>query len=763
MTKTWRHSKHRHLAEALRQWTRTWERPADVTRLRSEAISVGMIFLGLIILPATLLGYLSWRSVQSERALFQERLEDSYEQVARLAAQAVRAEMERLESEWTSRVNAVLPANGGLPIAEALKRLTEQEALIADLFLLTGPGTGGYPAAITFHEDAPPLQLPTGEGYAREYELFERLVNQGEELEYHAYDLGGAIATYRAIASRVHNGQLRAIAESYIGRTQMKQGDWAGGLRTFQRILVQYSEVRDLNSMYLRFLAQYQIANSLETLGRDEEAVETLLRLHRDLLERSDRINTIQYSYFVDLIRDLAPRLLASPGLSDPSRYEAEFRALTSQNKKRISQKYFLQLLNREFTEALITRKPYREKYYYVSDQSTAEPYLLAYRFLPNKSGLYVGGLLGIQLNLERLSQRLSHGVTARPTSTGGERVALLNRRGEPVVRPADAGHTFGALHPLDPPLDFWQVGVAVPNGGREARLFVLRTTFWLWLIALLLFSIVFGASLFIRRVRRERHLSHLKSSFVSNVSHELRTPLASIRMFAELLEFRLDDHAGGPEQAWRGQAGQYLRIIRRDCDRLNRLIDNVLNFSKIERGVIPYHLEYEDPASVLQGAIDSFRLHAEAQGFTVDLLLPEQVTEVRMDADAIFQVLLNLLSNAMKYGGEDKAIRVRAYQEDSRLVVEVTDHGIGIPPEEVPKIFEPFYRIDQRINSRTQGGMGLGLTLARTIVRDHGGEMTVHSKVGSGSTFRFTLPIAAEAGRVRADRALADKLQDSG
>ena len=167
-----------------------------------------------------------------------------------------------------------------------------------------------------------------------------------------------------------------------------------------------------------------------------------------------------------------------------------------------------------------------------------------------------------------------------------------------------------------------------------------------------------------------------------------------------------------------------------------------MLDFSKIERGVKQYSFEYEDPAAILRMAVDSFRPAAEEQGFTLALEIAEPLPELRADADAISQVILNLLSNAVKYSDTVKEIRIRAYQQGAHVAIEVAERGIGIAAAEITKVFDDFYRADQRLNSQKQGGMGLGLTLARQIVRAHGGEISVCSEVGKGSAFTFTLPI---------------------
>jgi signal transduction histidine kinase len=323
--------------------------------------------------------------------------------------------------------------------------------------------------------------------------------------------------------------------------------------------------------------------------------------------------------------------------------------------------------------------------------------------------------------------------------------LAVLTTKGEYVIGTERLPSQPIAAQTLAAPFDFWQVAVYLRDRPAVRRWENFRATLGLWLISLLLISIILGAYIFVRRAQREAYLSQLKSTFVSNVSHELRTPLASIKLLAEFLEMQWPGNTAVALPKRQAPAEQYLSVIRRECDRLSRLIDNLLDFATIERGVKQYHFDYEDLTIVLCMAVESFRPHAEAQGFRLDMDIVEPLPAIRLDADAMAQVVLNLLSNAVKYSDAVKEIRVQAYRDSAHVVMAVTDRGIGIDAAELPKIFDDFYRVDQRLNAPQQGGMGLGLTLARHIVHAHGGSIRVHSDVGKGSTFAVALPIPAE------------------
>jgi len=714
---------------------------SKISKHHRNEIRLAMIFLGLIIIPCGVLGYFSWRALENEKLFSKQRLSESYNHFARLAAREIDQELQKVEKSWVAKFKGAFDRNERDLNLENLAQLTQQEPLIAACLVLTAPGQVAFPAGLSLEAENTPAAPIASESYVREHEIFNELVNRGEDLEYRAFELDGALASYREIGGRVTTPQLRAMAESYSGRVQQKMGEWDAALQTFEKLLVDYPEIRDLRKTYLRFVAQYQIAVCQESRARDQQAIATLLRLNEDLLERSDAINAVQYSYFLGLIQDLASRLLTSPQLAATAAYQAQFQALAEQNKKRLSQKYFLQLLDKVLTETMIERKHYRPRFRYLSDENDVEPYLLAYRFLPDPRDIYSTGVIGLQIDLQQLRQRLFPEILSNLKLSEAMSLAVLNQRGDFVIGAKNLKAAPIATQTLSPPFNFWQVAVYVNDKAAPPR-WNFRTALSYGLIALLLLSILSGAYFFIRRAQHEAKLSRMKSTFVSNVSHELRTPLTSIKMMAELMEMQMAGKATPAADGNRARTQQHLGIIRRECDRLSRLIENVLSFSSIERGSKQFHFEYEELTAVLHLAMDSFRPYADAEKFRLEADIPDELPELRLDADAILQVMLNLLSNAVKYSEAIKEIKVRAFVEPQHAVVEVADRGIGIAAAELSKIFDDFYRIDQRLDTHKQGGMGLGLTLARHIVQAHGGEITAHSEIGKGSTFRFTLPL---------------------
>jgi signal transduction histidine kinase len=291
--------------------------------------------------------------------------------------------------------------------------------------------------------------------------------------------------------------------------------------------------------------------------------------------------------------------------------------------------------------------------------------------------------------------------------------------------------------------LPHWEVAVYLLNPAKLTQsAHMLKLTLGL-LIGVLLLAIGVGSWLIVADLNRQLTLARQKTDFVSNVSHELKTPLTSIRMFAELLaEGRVTDRA---------KQRSYLGIITAETARLTRLINNVLDFARMERGEKKYNFQKCDLVSVVRETADSYRPHLEANGFQFACELPESPVFVNGDHDALAQVVVNLLSNAEKYSDNRKEVDLclnlvgtqaasSARGILSFVDVKVLDRGLGVPAGCGEKIFEQFYRAHDSLSNGIQGS-GLGLTLARQIARAHGGDVTYEPRDGGGSCFTLRLP----------------------
>ena len=240
------------------------------------------------------------------------------------------------------------------------------------------------------------------------------------------------------------------------------------------------------------------------------------------------------------------------------------------------------------------------------------------------------------------------------------------------------------------------------------------------------------GLALTYRNVSKEIALARVKSDFVSNVSHELRTPLALIRLYAETLEM---GRVKSPDKYQ-----EYYQIIRKESERLTSLINNILDFSRIEAGRKEYEFRDTDLRELVANTMESYRYQIEQQGFTLEEKI-DPVPALKVDREAMARSLVNLVNNALKYSQDQKYVGVNLYRDNGSVKLEVVDHGIGIPPQEQEKIFEKFYRVGDPLVHNTKGS-GLGLSLVHHIVHAHGGDVQVESVPGRGSKFTISIPV---------------------
>jgi two-component system phosphate regulon sensor histidine kinase PhoR len=244
---------------------------------------------------------------------------------------------------------------------------------------------------------------------------------------------------------------------------------------------------------------------------------------------------------------------------------------------------------------------------------------------------------------------------------------------------------------------------------------------------------LLIGAIIVYRNIRRAMELSQMKSDFVSNVSHELRTPLALIRMFIETLEL------GRIKTEEKKQ--EYYTIIGQETERLTYLINNILDFSKMEVGKKQYSKSKLELTDLVKQTLDMYQYNLQNRGFNLETDLTPEGLIINADKNAVTEALLNLLDNAVKYSGDSKLISVKTFAENKYGIVEVSDKGIGISSEQQKKIFEKFYRVSTGLTHNTKGS-GLGLSIVQHIMNAHEGLVRVNSQPGKGSTFQLKFPL---------------------
>jgi two-component system phosphate regulon sensor histidine kinase PhoR len=336
-------------------------------------------------------------------------------------------------------------------------------------------------------------------------------------------------------------------------------------------------------------------------------------------------------------------------------------------------------------------------------------------------------------------------------------RVNVVDEEGRIIYGPPLRTGEFTVSRRFPTTLYNWRVQVSPLASEELASRVENRRLLEITMVSLACIVIVVGAIAIVLVAEKERRISALKSEFVANVSHELKTPLALVRMFAEMLQSgRVGSDAKRQE---------YLDIIVRESERLSALIENVLDFARLERGRGSYEFAEGDVGDAVTRAANVYRYRAEREGVKLVLDVAPELPRARIDERAIQLAVINLVDNALKYAPGSEQILVRARPDDGGIRVDVVDQGPGVPAEDRQRIFERFVRLDRNATDRASDfpgkmtkppvrGSGIGLALVKHIAESHGGRAWVESvrepALGqrTGSTFSFTVPSWAAVSR---------------
>jgi signal transduction histidine kinase len=510
---------------------------------------------------------------------------------------------------------------------------------------------------------------------------FVRSQREGESREFRQNDAAAAAASYRHALDIARSPWEQCSARLWLGRSYLKAGMTVDAESTDRAALQECGDVSDADGVALALYA----AERLLAQGRNDGPVaDAVLRRASAPQWRSPNEALILQSLL---------RRIASPAAAEPLRMlAAEIRNAEQMSALVRDMHDHLGKLQRASRSAPgdLSWMGYGDDPWLltlVSPTSFAAPVLMA--------------------------------VSSRRIVPAG--VAL---RVAPAPGTVPLGDGFVDLQ-VEWPAGRFAVGPAVPG--------VLYAS----ILGVVLGTALLAGYLLLRDVHRETATAEMRSHFVASVSHELKTPLTSIRAHAETL---LMGRAGSAETT-----SDYLRTIVTESERLTRLVDSVLEFSRIEQGRKTYHLQATRLDDVVRSAAKTMEYPLSQLGFTLTISSDGSAPTLLADPEALTQAILNLLGNAMKYSGEARSIEISIGTRDGEAFVDVVDHGIGIARDDQSRIFERFHRVPS-IERAGIAGAGLGLPLALHVVEAHRGRIAVVSQPGRGSTFSVRIPLLAQA-----------------
>jgi signal transduction histidine kinase/tetratricopeptide (TPR) repeat protein len=704
---------------------------AVIRHLRDVSVKTKMLLFALILilLPCGILGYFGFRSIEN-RGL---RLKENYQGMARLLRDKLEGQLLELERNFLQDVSKNNWDQDAPTIQNLLSQIQGKHPLIEELFVLDADGRIFHPRIILLAER---LNGPGLSGLPVEKNTF---ISRGEHCEFVEGDYPAALQYYERAMEQADFDRLRSYARMLVARCYFKMKNYKKAQAEYHRLFEQNKEDRSPEGTPFTIVALNQLAETYGLLGEEKKQLETLLLLYEDLILQPGALDA--FDFYLETAKSELTQISQRIGLEngDLNRLE-ELREIEREQMEKVRylssvrQSLFSQLdFGAAFDDNVQTPVTGRPSRHTVEDLD-GNRYQVGNSFLPSPGSKLTRRVLVYRFDENgRLAELLS-GVGKQSELGEKIQVGIVDQNGS-LVFPSNPTPTVQVLAAANLVQFFpqWQL-VLFDKKGKNVE-HIVRREKQLYGVALcgIFLLILTGIVVTMKAATHEADMARLKSEFVSNVTHELKTPLALIRLFGETLEM---DQVKDAEKR-----KEFSGIIARESQRLSYLIDNVLNFSKIESGQKEYTFAKEDLVKVVSSTLEAYKFYLKDHGFEIDVSVPEGPVFVSIDKDAISQALLNLLSNAEKYSIERKYIGVKVSLKDEEVWIVVEDKGPGIPKTGLKQIFDKFYRGEHGAARDVQGS-GLGLTIVKHIVENHGGRITVESEEGKGSRFTIILPV---------------------
>jgi signal transduction histidine kinase/tetratricopeptide (TPR) repeat protein len=691
-----------------------------------------IIFLLTIFVPSISLSIFGIRAIRNERFRMAKQIENEH----RRAAENLKLGIDSQFKELGSILQNLAHSSAFMQRDDAgIKNLLDAQLAGNPLVELV---------FIAFEGEDPffPLFQPRSSGslfstgLKSEGVLQERL-RRAEAYEFKERNYKSAVSLYRNLFDQSPDTNVKARMLANISRCLVKAEDYEGAIQNYQRICEDYPESFTSSGLPLVLISQLQMASCYLKLGELQTSLQTSLDLYRDILHMRWPLSETQFKTYAALAEDAISDILSENQLIlSRDDYKKEFDRLKSLHQERLEQWMVVEDIRREIVPELRGRRDpsqYQLDPFRFHKTLNGRDFLLSVVQIPDPSQSHSVGLLGIKIEERHLIENVIPSAIANIQFIDSPDVVISNLSGEILLgernSSAETPTTTAFFEDNFPP---WRIEI-FQSGGEALGTLDLKRNFYFWTILTLVVVLISGALLISRTIAQEMAVLRLKSDFVSSVSHEFKSPLTSIKALAE----RLRD--GKVKDSERMK--QYFSVITQDADRLTHLVRNILDFSKIEEGKKEYEFEETDIARLVTQKIEDFRREEIAKEMSIQTRISEDIPHLDVDKEALSQALNNLLDNAVKFSAGRKKIEVILKKENANVIIEVKDKGIGIPADDLNKIFDKFYQGHKSVR-QTAKGTGLGLTLVKHTIEAHGGRVEVKSRAGEGSTFSVILPI---------------------
>lgn len=689
-----------------------------------------IIFILAILIPSLFVGYLSISTVIKRREVIKGLLETNLRLAGENAIQAIEDILFQNEKEILTADNysSLYPLQKK-DLISSEKGIKEGTAA-AQFFLLDIDFRIVYPK---IQKETPSFLLDPED--SSDDELLQTF-KTAQSLELSQKNFQQAISEYLKCFSLARNKKDKALALEGLSRCYLALGNYRQAEKNYRDLTSNYGQFYNKAGHPYGLTASIQLFNTFLKQNKVKEGLEILLESYKQIKEGFWALNQAIYDFFVLELESLLNQHLVEDKFNELQRAFEATRQIPFSYGQVLTYSDILQrlVIPRMKTSLSTSLKESREiqDRLYISNSESFQLISFAplYKFYQNKDFLavYFWDLEKFKVQrLPEILQEMGEKFKIRLHLSEGQADLEASTQSDSL---ASNSISFSFREFPFP----WNIFVSQSNQDelvKSSRQEILLFGIFFFVIFALM---ILGAFLIGRDITRESETTRLKTEFVHNVSHELKTPLSLIRLYGETLQTR--EHLSDPDKK------EAYEIITKESERLSHLINNILDFSKIEMGKKEFNFQKHSLHDLVAETLASYRYHLENNGFILKENLSNDIPVMRLDKEAIASVLINLLSNALKYSQKKKEIIVRLFKEVDFAVLQVEDKGIGIPQKEISNIFQRFYKISQKETAET-GGSGLGLTLVKHIIEAHKGRVEVQSQLGAGSIFSIYLPFS--------------------
>ncbi len=679
-----------------------------------------------IILPSLMLGYLALRGIRNDRALMEKERLDRCTRIAAGVEQALEEQYRVLCNELR-QLTETIPSNSS-HIPALCCSLRTRYPLVETVFTVTPSGNIRFPGQrLLYSRDFSSPHLTVSAGVSSS--IFQR----GEQDEFIHLQYKKAAACYIQAYEEAATAEDRALILCALARVREKSKQWQEAIAVYRQMISRCGSVILDPGMPAHVVARLEMGSIYRETADYTRAGHEYMGLYQRLLRGDIEIQQNTFEWLrrecINRLTSLAEydRTLASVLQDSMNIWETREAVMEEQCQRYLAFGEQAGIYLARGTSGLSERQETDKKI--VLESLGGNPEICLLKSVPARGNVRWGMLLNQSYMLSDLLP------TVLTSAIGTESIKWLLRdeSGVPLTpegTPASELVLQTAFKDRFPP---WTLEFRESDRPWYDTLFLSRHSIYVYMFILIGCVLLFGLYLTYRTIYREMELTRIKTDFVTAVSHDFKNPLTSIRQLSEMLQ------AGRvPSESRRNQ---YYQVLVEQSDRLKFMVNNILDYTKMEKSSKTFHFEMVNLAPVIAAVVSDTQSRLLSSSCMIHADISTDLPLIRGDAAALEQALYNLVDNAVKFAGDSCRVEIRVHSVDGNVILSVQDWGIGIAAEEQEKIFREFYRAH---DSKARGikGSGLGLTLVSQIVRAHGGEIGLESTPGQGSTFTITIPI---------------------